>query len=200
MLWFLPELCEDTLLQAQILVSVLLYHSSLPLNRVFQTPHGLSQFTADFLLCTLQLDSQRLLVLELKGRAAKQVLVWPEDQITEVGKVQTRSQVQEWGKKVLPESVSFDGAASWGQKHSSWTAGGWLSEEPRSCLLGPGCSWEPRLGSHLQAKAAMRSVCVVHCQKTKKQTCPILIYMHMLDQISCHVTSDNSHMVSFNFL
>lgn len=60
----------------------------------------------------LQLDSQRLLVLELKGRAAKQVLVWPEDQITEVGKVQTRSQVQEWWRKVLPESVSFDGAAS----------------------------------------------------------------------------------------
>lgn len=99
MLRFLPELCEDTLLQAQILVSVLLYHSSLPLNRVFQTPHGLSQFTADFLLCTLQLDSQRLLVLELKGRAAKQVLVWPEDQITEVGKVQTRSQVRSGGRR-----------------------------------------------------------------------------------------------------
>lgn len=66
---FLPELCEDTLLQAQILVSVLLHHSSLPLNRVFKTPHGLSQFTADFLLCTLQLDSQRLLVLELKATA-----------------------------------------------------------------------------------------------------------------------------------
>lgn len=64
---FSPELCEDTLLQAQILVPVLLYHSSLPLNGVLQTPHGLSQFTADFLLCTLQLDSQSLLVLELKG-------------------------------------------------------------------------------------------------------------------------------------
>lgn len=67
---FLPELCEDTLLQAQILVPVLLYHSSLPLNGIFQTLHGLSQFTADFLLCTLQLDSQSLLVLELEGTAA----------------------------------------------------------------------------------------------------------------------------------
>lgn len=68
---FLPELCEDTLLQAQILVPVLLHDSSLPLNGVFQTPHGLSQFTTDFLLCTLQLDSQRLLVLDLKGTAGK---------------------------------------------------------------------------------------------------------------------------------
>lgn len=57
------------LLQAQILVPVLLYHSSLPLNRVLQTPHGLCQFTADFLLRALQLDSQRLLVLELRGTA-----------------------------------------------------------------------------------------------------------------------------------
>lgn len=62
-----PELREDALLQAQILVPVLLHHSSLPLDRVFQSPHGLRQLPADLLLGALQLDAQRLLVLELKG-------------------------------------------------------------------------------------------------------------------------------------
>lgn len=63
------------LLQAQILVPVLLDHSPLPLNGVLQTPHGLRQFPADFLLCALQLDSQRLLVLELRGGSRNQALV-----------------------------------------------------------------------------------------------------------------------------
>lgn len=65
----LPELCEDTLLQTQVLVPVLFYQSSLPLDRVLYTPHGLCEFNTDLLLCPLKLDSQCLLVLELRGRA-----------------------------------------------------------------------------------------------------------------------------------
>lgn len=53
----LPELCEDTFLQTQVLVPVLFYQSPLPLDRILQTPHGLYKFNTDFLLCPLQLDS-----------------------------------------------------------------------------------------------------------------------------------------------
>lgn len=53
----IPKLCKDTLLQTQVLVPVLFYQSSLPLDRVLYTPHGLCQFNIDFLLRPLQLDS-----------------------------------------------------------------------------------------------------------------------------------------------
>lgn len=63
----LPELCKDTLLQTQVLVSVFFYRSSLLLDWVLQAPHGLCQFNTDLLLGPLQMDPQRLLVLELGG-------------------------------------------------------------------------------------------------------------------------------------
>lgn len=65
----LPELREDTFLQAQILVPVLFYQGPLPLDGVLQAAHGLGEFDTDLLLRSLQLDPQCLLVLELRGRA-----------------------------------------------------------------------------------------------------------------------------------
>lgn len=64
----LPELREDPLLQAQILVPVLLHQGPLPLDGVVHAPtQGLGQLGADLLLGSLQLDPQGLLVLELSG-------------------------------------------------------------------------------------------------------------------------------------
>lgn len=64
----LPQLSEDPLLQAQILVPVLLHQGPLPLDRVVHAAaHGLGQLGADLLLGSLQLDPQGLLVLELSG-------------------------------------------------------------------------------------------------------------------------------------
>lgn len=63
-----PELREDSLLQAQVLVSVLLHQGPLPLDGVVHAAaHGLGQLGADLLLGSLQLDPQGLLVLELSG-------------------------------------------------------------------------------------------------------------------------------------
>lgn len=63
-----PELREDSLLQAQVLVSVLLHQGPLPLDGVLHAAaHGLGQLGADLLLGSLQLDPQGLLVLELSG-------------------------------------------------------------------------------------------------------------------------------------
>lgn len=49
------------------------------------------------------------------------------------------------------------------------------------------------------ATCKQKQLCVLDALCIAKKNNPNLIYMHMLDQI-CHVTSDSSHMVLFNFL